>query len=65
VGGRPICGVLQGSGLGPLLFTIFINNIDMAISDFELLIKFAYDTKISGVIRSDADRAGLQLALNN
>jgi hypothetical protein len=43
---------------------IFINDLDVAISDLELLIKFADDTKISRVIRSDADRAGLQLALN-
>jgi hypothetical protein len=38
--------------------------LDLAISDLELLIKFADDTKISREIRSDADRVGLQQALD-
>jgi NADH:ubiquinone oxidoreductase subunit B-like Fe-S oxidoreductase len=36
----------------------------MAVSELELLLKFADDTKVSRVICSDADRAGLQEALN-
>jgi hypothetical protein len=38
--------------------------LDLEVSDLELLIKFADDTKVSRVIRSDEDRAGLQAALD-
>ena len=58
-----LSGVPQGSVLGPLLFLIYINDIDESVGC--KILKFANDTKIYNKIRSDEDIANLQCDLCN
>jgi len=51
-------GVPQGSMLGPVLFLIFINNIDDGLASH--ILKFADDTKIFNTVSSKVDYLLLQ-----
>jgi len=55
-------GVPQGSVLGPLLFLIFINDLDSNL--LSSLLKFADDTKVFTRVNDEQDREQLQADLD-
>ena len=58
--GDVVSSVVQGSCLGPCLFVIFINDIDLAVDTLGFIIKFADDSKAGRVVDVTEERVAFQ-----
>ena len=61
---RVLSGVPHGSVLGPVLFLIFINDLDKMATESQIIRKFADDTKIGQVIEGPEGAKELQETLD-
>ena len=58
-------GVIQGSGIGPIMFVMFINDLVDALKQFGVCVKlFADDVKIFIRVLNNCDVQQLQRALD-
>ena len=60
---KMMSGIIQGSCLGPV-FVLYINGITKVLPDSVTCLLFADDVKIYTVLKSDADTANMQNALD-
>nr|XP_049467123.1 uncharacterized protein LOC125908418 [Anopheles coluzzii] len=56
-------GVPQGSNLGPLLFSLFINDITLAITEADCLL-YADDVRLFRIVRNTSDSLSLQRSID-
>jgi len=61
---KPVSGVPQRSVLGPILFILYIDDIDFLCAQISVLKKFADDTKLAKKMLNESDKNILQNCLN-